>query len=94
MTDSVSEKDFRDIVREIATLSADVRHFMDRHAGMTADIDALRADIISTKADVAEIKSRIRSATAYITALSAAAGIFWIFVGDYFQSAIKKIFVP
>ncbi|RVG70914.1 hypothetical protein [Sinorhizobium meliloti] len=88
MSDSVSEKDFRDIVREIATLSANLQHFMDRHSGMKSDIDALKADLSSVRSDVAEIKAQRSAAIAYISALTTAAGVAWILIGE----KIKKIF--
>ena len=88
MADSVSEKDLRDIVREIATLSADVRNFMKTHEGMKSDIDALKADLSAVKSDIAEIKSQRIAALAYISALTTAAGVAWILFGE----KVKKIF--
>lgn len=94
MTDTLLPSgEILELIKGQARLETKLDQFFASQAAMRTEIDGLKADIASTKADVSEIKSRIRSATAYVTALSAAAGIFWIFVGDYFQSAIKKIFV-
>lgn len=87
MTDSVSERDLRDIVREIATLSADVRNFMSTHEGMKSDINVLKADLSAVKSDIAEIKSQRRATFAYVSALTTAGGVFWIF----FAEKVKKI---
>lgn len=88
MADSVSERDFRDIVREIATLSANLENFMDRHSGMKSDIDALKADISSVRSDIAEIKSQRSAVIAYGSALLTAGSLVWIVIGE----KIKKIF--
>lgn len=55
---------------------------------MKAEIDGLKADIAAVKSDVAEIKSQRRATLAYVSALSSAAGVFWLIVGE----KVKKIF--
>lgn len=82
-----------ELIKGQARLETKLDQFFVSQAAMRTEMDGLKADIASTKADVSEIKSRIRSATAYVTALSAVFGIAWMLVGDYFSSAIKKIFV-
>ncbi len=89
MTDSIlPPSEILELIRGQARLEAKIDNFFSAQTAMKAEIDGLKADIGSVKSDVAEIKSQRRATLAYVSALSAAAGVFWLIVGE----KIKKIF--
>lgn len=81
------------MIERMAKLEEKIDQFFSAQTAIRSEMDVLKSDIAATKADVAEIKGRIKTATAYLAALSVAAGFVWMFVGDFIQAAVKKIFV-
>jgi hypothetical protein len=84
MTDSVSQSELRDIVRELAILGADVRNFIAVQTSMKSEVDAL-------KVDVAELKVQRRITKTYVSLLVAATGGFWWVITQFAEPIIKKI---
>ncbi|CUW87450.1 hypothetical protein [Agrobacterium genomosp. 2] len=77
-----------ELIKGQARLETKLDQFFSTQAAMKIELDSLKADIGSVKSDVAEIKAQRRATAAYVAALSTAAGVFWIFVGE----KVKKIF--
>jgi len=89
MTDSTfPPSEILELVRGQARLEAKIDTFLVAQTTMKTEMDSMKADIGAVKSDVAEIKAQRRATAAYVAALSTAAGVFWIFVGE----KIKKIF--
>lgn len=89
MTDNaIPSSEILELIRGQARVEAKIDTFLTAQNAMKTEIDGMKTDIASVKADIAEIKSQRRAGIAYVAGISAAAGVFWIFVGDY----IKKIF--
>ncbi|WP_117195947.1 hypothetical protein [Rhizobium terrae] len=89
MTDTLlPSSEILELIKGQARLETKLDQFFSAQLAMKTEIDGLKSDIGSVKTDIAEIKAQRRATLAYISALSAAAGVFWIFVGDY----VKKIF--
>lgn len=88
MTHELPSGEILELIKGQARLETKLDQFFSAQAAMKTEIDSLKSDIASLKADIAEIKSQRRATLAYISALSAAAGVFWFFVGE----KIKKIF--
>lgn len=77
-----------ELVRGQARLEAKIDTFLVAQTAMKSEMDSMKSDISSVKSDVAEIKAQRRATLAYVSALTTAAGVFWIF----FAEKVKKIF--
>lgn len=89
MSDTViPSSEILELIRGQARLEAKIDTFLTAQNAMKTEIDGMKTDIASVRADVADIKSQRRATAAYVAALSTAAGVFWIFVGE----KVKKIF--
>lgn len=89
MTDSMLPSgEILELIKGQARLETKLDQFFSAQTAMKTEIDGLKADIGAVKSDVADIKAQRRATAAYVAALSTAAGVFWIFVGE----KVKKIF--
>lgn len=89
MTDSILPSgEILELIKGQARLETKLDQFFSAQSAMKTEIDGLKSDISSMKSDIAEIKSQRRAVMAYMSALSLAAGVFWLIVGE----KVKKIF--
>lgn len=79
---AIPSSEILELIRGQARLETKIDTFLGAQLAMKTEIDGLKSDIGSVKSDIAEIKAQRRATLAYISALSAAAGVFWFFVGE------------
>ncbi|MBX5111949.1 hypothetical protein HJB51_28890 [Rhizobium lentis] len=89
MTDSILPSgEILELIKGQARLETKLDQFFSAQMTMKTEIDGVKTDIGAVKADLAEIKSQRSAAIAYFSAITTAAGVAWILVGE----KVKKIF--